>query len=113
MEAGGGDGKGLVVGLRAWLGVLLEDISASFAEQVAALIDTVKQMDSTLQRRSKLQQQQGTAAGPSATLTDSEKIALQMKLDIEAFGRELQSLGLDLSSLSAFCALRELSFDVA
>jgi hypothetical protein len=103
---GGGEG------LQAWLQALLEEVSGSFAEQVSALIETVKQMDSTLQRRSKLQQQQQAAQGqPAAAMTDSEKIALQIRLDIDAYGKELQVLGLDVSHLTAFRNLRELSFD--
>lgn len=101
-------------GQRAWLGSLLEEVTTSYAEQVSALIETVKQMDSTLQRRSKLQAQQqqaGGAAVGATALTDSEKIALQIKLDIDAYGKELQALGLDLAALPAFCTLRELSFD--
>ena len=94
--------------LAAWQRALVEDVSSSFSEQVSALIETVKQMDSTLQRRSKLQQ---TSAASTAAMSDSEKIALQIKLDIEAYGRDIQSFGLDLSQLQAFCTLKELSFE--
>ncbi len=75
------------------------------------MIDTVKQMDSTLQRRSKLQAQAAGAAGGTANMTDSEKIALQIKLDIEAYGREISSIDLDPSSVPAFVSLRDLSID--
>lgn len=99
-------------GLQAWLLGLVQEVTLSFGEQVAALIDTVKQMDSTLQRRSKLQAQGAAgSAGGSANMSDSEKIALQIKLDIEAYGREIASIDLDPANVAAFVSLRDLSID--
>lgn len=98
-------------GLQAWLLALVQEVTLSFGEQVSALIDTVKQMDSTLQRRSKLQAQAAGAAAGSANMTDSEKIALQIKLDIEAYGKEIASIELDPSSVPAFVSLRDLSIE--
>jgi len=99
-------GKGL--GLSQWKVALLGEVSQAFAEQVSALIETVKQMDNTLQRRSKLQ---STANSSTASMSDSEKIALQIKLDIEAFGQDINTFHIDAQSLPAFAALKELSFD--
>jgi hypothetical protein len=96
--------------VRRWQSALLEDVSASFAEQVSALIETVRQMDSTLQRRSKAQ---ASASAGSSNMSDSEKIALQIRLDIEAYGREISALGLDLASMPAYISLRELRFELA
>jgi hypothetical protein len=96
--------------VKHWQSALLEDVSASFAEQVSALIETVRQMDSTLQRRSKAQ---ASAASGSANMSDSEKIALQIRLDIEAYGREISAFGLDLASMPAYNSLRELRFEQA
>jgi len=97
-------------GLRRWKVALAEEISLSFVEQVSALIETVKQMDSTLQRRSRLQTS-GAGAGAVGNMSDSEKIALQIRLDVEAFGRELQQLGVDTTQVPAFKALSDLSID--
>lgn len=99
-------------GLQAWLLALVQDVTVSFGEQVSALIDTVKQMDSTLQRRSKLQQAQATGStGGANNMSDSEKIALQIKLDIQAYGKEIGSLQVDPSSVPAFVSLRDLSIE--
>lgn len=59
-------------------------------------------MDSALQRRSKARQ--SSSSLPTATMSDSEKIALQVSLDVAAFGREVSSLlpGVDISSLPTF-----------
>jgi hypothetical protein len=96
--------------VRRWQSALLEDVSASFGEQVSALIETVRQMDSTLQRRSKAQ---ASAPAASANMSDSEKIALQIRLDIEAYGREISAFGLDLASMPAYISLRDLRFEQA
>ena len=98
-------------GLRLWKIALAEEISLSFVEQVSALIETVKQMDSTLQRRSRLQQT--AAATGNSNMSDSEKIALQIRLDVEAFGRDLQQLGIDTADVSAFKKLSELSVETS
>lgn len=96
--------------LVAWLGRVVEEVSGSFVEQVSALIETVKQMDSTLQRRNK---QQASSAQPEkgATMTDSEKIALQIKLDIEAFGKDIAALGLNPEAVNGYVSLKALSFE--
>jgi hypothetical protein len=73
-------------------------------------METVKQMDSALQRRAKARQSSTAAA--TAAMSDSEKIALQVSLDVAAFGREVSSLlpGIDMNTLPAF---RNLSAIVA
>jgi hypothetical protein len=55
--------------------------------QVQGLMETVKQMDTALQRRSKLKANAGT------TISDSDKISLQLLLDVRAYGRGIESLG--------------------
>ena len=62
---------------------VLEDITAAFLQQVQGLMETVKQMDSALQRRSKVTRPgAGTAAasGGASTMIDSDKISLQLFL---------------------------------
>lgn len=95
--------------LVAWLGRVVEEVSGSFVEQVSALIETVKQMDSTLQRRNK--QQASAQPEKGATMTDSEKIALQIKLDIEAFGKDIAALGLNPEAVNGYVSLKALSFE--
>jgi len=96
-----------------WQASIVEDVTSHYLEQVKALMETVKQMDSTLMRRSKIRP---TAASSSATgnagssnLSDSEKIYLQVTLDIDAYGREVEQLGVDASLLKE---LRELKNDI-
>ena len=61
-------------------------------------------MDTALQRRSKARA--GTNAGAGAgAMTDSEKIALQIALDVKAFGAEINALQIAPSSVSSFALL--------
>lgn len=86
-----------------WSANLLEDIASSFLIQVQSLMETVKQMDNALQRRSKIR----TAGANTNSMTDSDKIALQVSLDVKAFGYELKSLGVEPDSSKAYCELLE------
>ncbi len=69
-------------------------------------MDTVRQMDLSLQRRSKA----GTsAAGSAGGLSDSEKIFLQLSLDVSAFGKEVGALsGMGPEQLPSFQQLAAL-----
>lgn len=76
--------------LQKWKEEVTEAVTTAFAEQAMALFDTVKTMDNALQRRAKLTHNAAT----SDQLRDSDKIALQVQLDILAYGEDLQRLGL-------------------
>jgi hypothetical protein len=88
---GGGGGAAVAAQAPNWRVELAEEVCACFGEQVHLLIDTGKQMDSALQRRSKIRNAATSAnsANVGAGLSDYEKIALQIKLDVDAFGEEL------------------------
>ena len=92
----------------------LDGITDTFHQQIQALIETVKQMDSALQRRSKLRSTNAAptvasamGAAGSNSMTDYDKIALQIQLDVNAFGDELRSFGVELSDSKAFKVLLE------
>jgi hypothetical protein len=75
-------------------------------------METAKQMDSALQRRSKLRSTNtavgatGTAgASDKAALGDSEKISLQILLDVIAFGDEIRRFDVDPESSISYKGL--------
>lgn len=82
----------------------MEDITASFLLQVQSLVETVKQMDSALQRRSKLRTGP-SAAGGTGTMSDSDKIALQITLDVKAYGAEISGLSINTLDVPSFAKL--------
>jgi len=86
-----GGATGSAGGTVGWARVVLEAVSTCYSVQVQSLMETVRAMDTTLQsRRSKLTQGQGVAAGVG--LTDSDKINLQVKLDVRAYAAEVRGL---------------------
>jgi hypothetical protein len=77
----------------SWEIPVVEDVCSGFLQQVQGLMETVKQMDSALQRRSKLR----AAASAGGMMTDSEKIQLQLYLDVQAFGGAIKALCLGIT----------------
>lgn len=92
-----------------WDVELVEDVTCHFISQVQSLMETVKQMDSALQRRSKLRT--GTAGSTSTSvpsnsnLTDSEKISLQVYLDVKEFAEEIKKIGVDPADVKSYAVL--------
>jgi len=81
-----------------WEVIVLEEVTAAYLTQVQGLMETVKQMDTALQRRSKLK------ANAGSTISDSDKISLQLLLDVRAYGRGIENLG-SLYVLPSYAAL--------
>lgn len=99
--------------LESWLERLIEEVCASFREQVLALMETVKQMDTALQRRSKLRQNPPGSTSSGIGLSDSEKITLQIILDVAAFGKDIVRCGVEHPqvSLPSYRALQTILID--
>lgn len=55
-------------------------------------METAQQMDNALQRRSKLRSTGVSSGNNNTQMTDSEKIALQMLLDVQSFGERIQEI---------------------
>ena len=89
---------------------LIDDITSSFLTQVQSLMDTVKQMDSALQRRSKYRGGGGNSAMSTSNMSDSEKISMQVVLDVREFAIEIQKFGVDAAKISSYgILLREVT----
>ena len=76
--------------------------------QVQALMETVRQMDSALQRRSKLR----NAAPTGTNMSDSDKISLQLYLDVKAYTDAVSVLS-PLSGAAPVPSLTSLLAEVA
>jgi hypothetical protein len=94
------------VDLVGWSRAIVEHVTSSYTQQVQELMETAQQMDTALQRRSKLRSTpaQGTpGAVNAASMTDSEKIALQMLLDVQHFGAIVRDVcGIDPMELPSY-----------
>jgi Domain of unknown function (DUF3510) len=92
-----------------WLTDIVEDITLYFAQQIQSLTETVKQMDTALQRRQTKARPGATAGlntGANASVTDSEKIFMQVSYDVAAYGQEIATLlGVDPITVPAYGSL--------
>lgn len=75
-----------------WTPSVINDINANYLLQVQSLMETVVQMETDIKRRLKV-------TTTTTTMTDSEKIALQLRLDIKAYGNELALMGLSIDGI--------------
>lgn len=75
---------------KQWQEVVVTNILELFVHQVQKIMKTVRQMDNTLQKRSRaIQPSSASAAGGTATISDSDKMSLQLLLDVKEFRDEV------------------------
>lgn len=96
-----------------WVCDCIELVTSSYLQHVKELMETAKQMDTALQRRSKLRStntvgdDKSTESAKKNALGDSEKISLQILLDVLAYGDELRCLNIDPDVSTAYKGLLE------
>uniref|UniRef100_A0A8D2BD79 Conserved oligomeric Golgi complex subunit 2 n=1 Tax=Sciurus vulgaris TaxID=55149 RepID=A0A8D2BD79_SCIVU len=95
--------------MRQWLEGALSESTHRYCETVSDVLSSVRKMEASLKR---LKQARRTAAaspvGPSGGMSDDDKIRLQLALDVEYLGEQIQKMGLQTSSTKSFTALAEL-----
>ena len=90
-----------------WDVCVVEEVTVAFSLHVASVVETAKQMDSALSRRVRATAGKGTGTSSGdAAMTDSEKINLQLRLDVEAYSRVVDSLQL-AAPIPSLARLRE------
>ncbi|XP_031993232.1 conserved oligomeric Golgi complex subunit 2 isoform X2 [Hylobates moloch] len=92
-----------------WLEGALNESTHKYYETVSDVLNSVKKMEESLKR---LKQARKTTpanpVGPSGGMSDDDKIRLQLALDVEYLGEQIQKLGLQASDIKSFPALAEL-----
>uniref|UniRef100_A0A8C9DG17 Conserved oligomeric Golgi complex subunit 2 n=1 Tax=Prolemur simus TaxID=1328070 RepID=A0A8C9DG17_PROSS len=95
--------------VQQWLAGALSESTHRYYETVSDVLSSVKKMEESLKR---LKQARKTAAtstvGPSGGMSDDDKIRLQLALDVEYLGEQIQKMGLRTSDIKSFPALAEL-----
>ncbi|XP_012593640.1 conserved oligomeric Golgi complex subunit 2 isoform X1 [Microcebus murinus] len=95
--------------IQQWLEGALSESTHKYYETVSDVLNSVKKMEESLKR---LKQARKTAAassvGPSSGMSDDDKIRLQLSLDVEYLGEQIQKMGLQTSDIKSFPALAEL-----
>ena len=75
-----------------WLTQVAELITSQFLQRVQALIETVRSMDVALNKRAKMKPS-AAAGGNASTMSDSEKILLQLYLDVQSYYAQIAEIG--------------------
>ncbi|XP_035262582.1 conserved oligomeric Golgi complex subunit 2 [Anguilla anguilla] len=95
--------------LQSWLCVTLCDCTQRYYETVSDVLSSVKKMEESLKR---LKQARKTAAsvttGTNGGPTDDGKIRIQLALDVEYLGDQIQKMGLRTGDITRFSSLLEL-----
>ncbi|XP_075997842.1 conserved oligomeric Golgi complex subunit 2 [Genypterus blacodes] len=93
-----------------WLRVALCDCTQRYYETIAEVLSSVRKMEESLKRLK--QARKGTTAttttGANGGPTDDSKIRLQLALDVEYLGEQIQKMGLQPSDISMFSTLMDL-----
>ncbi|XP_066467511.1 conserved oligomeric Golgi complex subunit 2 isoform X2 [Tiliqua scincoides] len=95
--------------IEQWFEGALCKSTQKYYETISDILNSVKKMEESLKR---LKQARKTvtanSASPNVGMSDDNKIRLQLALDVEYFGVQMQKMGLQLSNIKSFSALSEL-----
>ncbi|XP_058525316.1 conserved oligomeric Golgi complex subunit 2 isoform X2 [Ochotona princeps] len=95
--------------IQQWLEEALSESTHKYYETVSHVLSSVRKMEESLKR---LKQARKTTVanpvGPSSGMSDDDKIRLQLALDVQYLGEQIQKMGLKTSGIKSFPALSEL-----
>ncbi|KAM6956107.1 conserved oligomeric Golgi complex subunit 2 [Aplochiton taeniatus] len=93
-----------------WLRVALCDCTNRYYETISEVLSSVRKMEESLKRLKQARKTAAVAAttGPSGGPTDDGKIRLQLALDVEYLGEQIQKMGLQPHDISMFSPLMDL-----
>uniref|UniRef100_A0A3Q3WEP5 Conserved oligomeric Golgi complex subunit 2 n=1 Tax=Mola mola TaxID=94237 RepID=A0A3Q3WEP5_MOLML len=106
------DSTGLVTHSMAqeWLRVALSECTHRYYETISDVLSSVRKMEESLKRLKQARKGATTAptVGTNGGPTDDSKIRLQLALDVEYLGEQIQKMGLQPSDISMFSTLMDL-----
>ncbi|XP_056147814.1 conserved oligomeric Golgi complex subunit 2 [Lampris incognitus] len=106
------DSMGLVTPATAqdWLRVTLSDCTQRYYETISEVLSSVRKMEESLKRLKQARKGAAMAAttGTNGVPTDDSKIRLQLALDVEYLGEQIQKMGLNPTEISMFSTLMAL-----
>uniref|UniRef100_A0A665U9D4 Conserved oligomeric Golgi complex subunit 2 n=2 Tax=Echeneis naucrates TaxID=173247 RepID=A0A665U9D4_ECHNA len=106
------DATGLVTPSTAqeWLRVALCDCTQRYYETISEVLSSVRKMEESLKRLKQARKSASTTttAGSNGGPTDDSKIRLQLALDVEYLGEQIQKMGLQPNDISMFSTLMDL-----
>ncbi|XP_028124373.1 uncharacterized protein LOC114321402 [Camellia sinensis] len=83
------------------------EITGHYHESVADLVSLAKKTDSSLQRIRQGAQRRGGASSDVSenNVSNTDKICMQLFLDIQEYGRNLSALGVEAAKIPAYRSL--------
>ncbi|XP_040320901.1 conserved oligomeric Golgi complex subunit 2 isoform X4 [Herpailurus yagouaroundi] len=95
--------------IRQWLEDALSESTHKYYETVSDVLNSVKKMEESLKRLKQARKTTPTnPIGPGGGMSDDDKIRLQLALDVEYLGEQIQKMGLATKDIKSFPALAEL-----
>ncbi|KAL7889704.1 hypothetical protein AOLI_G00019620 [Acnodon oligacanthus] len=95
--------------IHKWLRVTLSDCTHRYFETISDVLSSVKKMEESLKRLKQARKTATTStAGVNTGPSDDTKIRLQLALDVEYLGEQIQKMGLQPSDISMFSSLLDL-----
>lgn len=97
--------------MQCWLQEALSESTHKYFETVSDVLNSVKKMEESLKRLKQARRSLATnPVSSSGGMSDDDKIRLQLALDVEYLGEQIQKMGLQTSDIKSFPALSELVF---
>lgn len=110
LQRGHGDKVKPVV-MQCWLQEALSESTHKYFETVSDVLNSVKKMEESLKRLKQARRSLATnPVSSSGGMSDDDKIRLQLALDVEYLGEQIQKMGLQTSDIKSFPALSQLVF---
>ncbi|XP_047557324.1 conserved oligomeric Golgi complex subunit 2 isoform X13 [Lutra lutra] len=96
--------------IRQWLEGALSESTHKYYETVSDVLSSVRKMEESLKRLKQARRSSpANPVGPSGGgMSDDDKIRLQLALDVEYLGEQIQKMGLATKDIKSFPALAEL-----
>ncbi|XP_016051511.1 PREDICTED: conserved oligomeric Golgi complex subunit 2 isoform X2 [Miniopterus natalensis] len=96
--------------IQQWLEGALSESTHKYYETVSDVLYSVKKMEESLKRLKQARKTTPANPGGSSTggMSDDDKIRLQLALDVEYLGEQIQKLGLQTKDIKSFPTLAEL-----
>ncbi|KAJ3091904.1 Conserved oligomeric Golgi complex subunit 2 [Quaeritorhiza haematococci] len=91
--------------IREWTLVVVEDVTAKYTSLTIETLTMVKNIEESLKRLKKVKKGGASsfgAGGRDESMSDDDKIRLQMYLDVVQFGKELAALGIDVDTFEGY-----------
>lgn len=95
--------------IQEWLQVTLSDCTHRYFETISDVLSSVRKMEESLKRLKQARKTTTTSTvGVNAGPSDDSKIRLQLALDVEYLGEQIENMGLQPSDITMFSSLLEL-----